>query len=142
LKQSVHCDIERQMARLLNAEVRVRASGDAPNFLFPVSKLVVCTSPTKRPEVFDSLTGNQFQSVATGSRQRLISAWGRSPLQEGPIPSSTTILVPSSFSGRTFGSQPIDESSILSPGTKFLCGYRIVVKFTALSRLLPRFESE
>ena len=31
-----------------------------PEFLYPVSKLVVCTSPTKRPEQFDSVTGYQF----------------------------------------------------------------------------------
>ena len=37
------------------------------NFLFPVSKLAVCTSPTPRPEVFDSLTGNQFLNHLAGT---------------------------------------------------------------------------
>ena len=32
---TVGCDIERQMARLLSAEVRVRASGDRPIFYPP-----------------------------------------------------------------------------------------------------------
>ena len=38
-----------------------------PNFLYPVSKLVVCTSPTKRPEQFDSVTGYQFLNHLAGT---------------------------------------------------------------------------
>src|SRR5579859_7745422 len=42
--------------------------GRRQNFLFPVSKLAVCTSPTPRPEKFDSFTGNQFLWAVSSER--------------------------------------------------------------------------